>query len=72
MRVPRFKARLVAKSFSQQEGIDYNEIYSPVVKHRSIRTILAFVAKFNWESRLLFSMAIATRLSTWNNPRDLW
>jgi len=46
---PRFKARLVAKGYSQTEGIDYNEIYSPVVKHRSIRTILALCAHFDWE-----------------------
>lgn len=32
----RYKARLVAKSFTQREGIDFNEIYSPVVKHCSI------------------------------------
>ena len=46
---PRLKARLVAKGFTQKEGIDYNEIYSPVVKHRSIRAILALVTQFNWE-----------------------
>jgi len=36
-----FKAKLVAKGYSQQHGIDYNEIFLAIVKFDSIRTILA-------------------------------
>ena len=32
----RYKARVVAKGFSQIEGVDYHEIFSLVVKHSSI------------------------------------
>ncbi|KAL0364108.1 UNVERIFIED_CONTAM: Retrovirus-related Pol polyprotein from transposon TNT 1-94 [Sesamum angustifolium] len=36
----KFKAQLVAKGYSQQKGIDYDEICSPVVRHTSIRAVL--------------------------------
>ena len=45
----KFKTRLVAKSYSQKEGIDYNEIFSPVVKHTSVRVILRFVTMHDME-----------------------
>lgn len=46
---PRYKGRLVAKGFSQREGVDFQEIFAPVVKHVSIRFILSAIAHFNVE-----------------------
>ena len=46
---PRYKARLVAKGFRQQEGVNFEEIFSPVVKMTTLRCVLALVAQFDIE-----------------------
>jgi hypothetical protein len=45
----RFKTRLVAKGFSQILGIDYNDVFSLVVKHSSIRALLGIIAMHDLE-----------------------
>ncbi|KAI5312737.1 hypothetical protein L3X38_041911 [Prunus dulcis] len=46
---PRFKARLVVKSFSQKKGIDFEDIFSPVVKMSSIYVVFNLAASLNLE-----------------------
>ena len=45
----RYKVKLVAKGYAQREGINYNEVFSPVVKHSSIRILLALIAQYDYE-----------------------
>ena len=45
----RHKARLVVKGFAQNEGIDFTEIFSLVVKMSSIRVILGLNAALDLE-----------------------
>ena len=48
-KVEKYKAHLVAKAYSQGEGIDFGEIFSLVAKLTSSRFILSIVVAFDFQ-----------------------
>ena len=47
--VDKYKARLVARGFTQVFGTDYFETYSPIANLTSFHTILALAAREDWD-----------------------
>lgn len=42
-----YRARLVARGFNQKEAVDYDDTFSPVVRHSTLRLLIAFSVKYN-------------------------
>jgi histone deacetylase 1/2 len=51
--IERYKARLVAKGFKQRYGLDYEAIFSPVVKPSTVRLLLSLAVTRGWSLRQL-------------------
>jgi hypothetical protein len=49
----RYKARWVLHDFSQEQGIDFDETFSSVVKSATVRVVLFIVISLKWETRQL-------------------
>ena len=47
--IEKYKAQLVAKGYSQIQGIDYDETYAPVARLASLRTVLAVATRNDWD-----------------------
>lgn len=48
-RIERYKARLVARCDSQSKGLNYDEVYAPVIQFVSLRIILHIAASLDLE-----------------------
>ena len=46
--IGRHKSRLVAKGYTQQEGIDFIYTFSPIAKMATVKIILALAPKLKW------------------------
>ncbi|GJS62536.1 retrovirus-related pol polyprotein from transposon TNT 1-94 [Tanacetum coccineum] len=45
--VERYRAKLVVKGYSRKEGIDFNEIFSPVVQMTIVQVVMAMCATYD-------------------------
>ena len=59
----------MAKGFTQKEGIEYKDTFSPVSKKDSLRIIMALVAHFNLE---LHQMDVKTAFLNGNLDEDIY
>lgn len=49
--IDRYKARIVEKSYHQQQGIYYEDTFSPVIKSTTIRIVLGLAVNHDWPVR---------------------
>ena len=52
-KITRYRARLVAKGFLQREGVDFGDVFAPVVRYSTLRVVLALAAHYGLYKRHL-------------------
>ena len=67
--VETFKVSLMAKGYTQKEGIDYKEIFSLVTMLKSIRILLSIAADYDYE---IWQMVIKTAFQNGNLEEEIY
>jgi hypothetical protein len=47
--IEKYKARFVAREFSQVEGVDYDETFALVARYPSIRVVISIATEMGWK-----------------------
>ncbi|CAI7853703.1 unnamed protein product, partial [Closterium sp. NIES-54] len=66
---PAFKARYVARGFSQQQGVDYFQTFSPTLKMTTLWVLLHVVAQRDYE---LHSLDFSTAFLQGSLHEEIW
>ena len=48
-RIVKHKARLVAKVYVQQQGIDFDEVFAPIARLETVRLLISIAAHEEWK-----------------------
>ncbi|CAI7817706.1 unnamed protein product [Closterium sp. NIES-54] len=67
--LPNFKARYIARSFSQQQGVDYFQTFSPTPKMTALRVLLHVAAQRDYE---LYSLEVSTAFVQGSLHEEIW
>ena len=68
-KVETFKVRIVVKGYTQKEGIDYDETFSPVAMLKSIRILLSIAAHYDYE---IWQTDVKTALLNGNLEEEIY
>ncbi|CAI7866985.1 unnamed protein product [Closterium sp. NIES-53] len=66
---PAFKARYVARGFSQRQGVDYFQTFSPTLKMTTLRVLLHVTAQRDYE---LHSLHFCTAFQQGSLHEEIW
>ncbi|CAI7761613.1 unnamed protein product [Closterium sp. NIES-53] len=66
---PAFKARYVARGFSQRQGVDFFQTFSPTPKMTTLRVLLHVAAQHDYE---LHSLDFSTAFLQGNLHKEIW